>query len=128
MTDRYSLKWPVSLFYPLNLFSSGTSSQNLLEMFDFDTAFLSFIIISSCKSKENKISASRVPQSTMAAFNTKYPGAKDVAWITEKRNDETIYEAAFNLNGKKLKLNLMPTAILFRKIKFDFEDTSWDAA
>ena len=64
----------------------------------------------------------------MAAFNTKYPGAKDVAWITEKRNDETIYEAAFNLNGKKLKLNLMPTAILFRKIKFDFEDTSWDAA
>ncbi|MEP6699951.1 MAG: hypothetical protein ABJA85_01495 [Bacteroidota bacterium] len=69
----------------------------------FYSAFLSIIIISSCKSKDNKISASSVPQSTMAAFNTKYPGATDIAWITEKRKEETIYEAAFNLNGKKIE-------------------------
>jgi uncharacterized membrane protein YkoI len=60
-----------------------------------------FLIISSCN--EKKIPASEVPQPALAAFNTKYPGATDVEWETEKKDDKVIYEAEFKLNGKKIE-------------------------
>ena len=60
-----------------------------------------FAILSSCS--EKKIAASEVPQPAMTSFNTKYPGATDVEWETEKKDDKTIYEAEFKLNGKKIE-------------------------
>jgi uncharacterized membrane protein YkoI len=63
------------------------------------SAILSLCILSACN--EKKISASEVPQPAVTAFTTKYPGATDVEWKTEKKNDKTVYEAEFKLNSKK---------------------------
>lgn len=49
---------------------------------------------------EYTIAASEVPPAATAAFNAKYPGATNVEWITEKKEDKTIYEALFKFNGK----------------------------
>jgi hypothetical protein len=43
---------------------------------------------SSCSEKE--IDASEVPQPAMAVFNTKYQGATDVEWETEKEDGKMI--------------------------------------
>ena len=48
---------------------------------------------------DSTIAASSVPAAAMQTFNTKYPGATDVKWKTEKKSDKTIYEAAFKFNG-----------------------------
>ena len=48
---------------------------------------------------DSTIAASSVPAAAMQTFNTKYPGATDVKWKTEKKSDKTIYEAEFKLNG-----------------------------
>ncbi len=67
----------------------------------FYSAFFSFLIIASCN--DNKIAASKVPEPILTSFNAKYPGATDVEWITEKKDNKKIYEAVFNLNGKKIE-------------------------
>ncbi len=67
----------------------------------YSAVILSFGILSSCS--EKKIAASEVPQPAMAAFNTKYQGATDVEWKTEKEDGKTIYEAEFKFNGKKIE-------------------------
>jgi uncharacterized membrane protein YkoI len=63
-------------------------------------AICAFIIFSSCE-QHTKIAASEVPQSVMTAFNAKYQGATDVEWMTEKKDNKTVYEAEFKLNDKK---------------------------
>ena len=60
-----------------------------------------FSLFSSCD--EKKIAASEVPQPVMAAFSAKYQGASDVKWEMEKKDNKTIYEVDFQLNGKKLE-------------------------
>ncbi len=67
----------------------------------YSAVILSLGIVSSCN--EKKIAASEVPQPAMAAFNTKYPGAADVEWETEKEDGKTIYEAEFKFNEKKIE-------------------------
>jgi uncharacterized membrane protein YkoI len=62
-------------------------------------AVLALCILSACN--EKKISASEVPQAAATAFTTKYPGATEVEWKTEKKDDKTVYEAEFKLDGKK---------------------------
>ena len=49
------------------------------------------------------IDANAVPAAAMQSFNTKYPGATDVKWKTEKKSDKTIYEAAFKFNGTSVE-------------------------
>lgn len=85
----------------LKPFLSQTIKTSDMKKFIFYSAFLSFIILSSCN--DNKVAASKVPQPILTTFNTKYPGATDIEWITEKKDNKTIYEAAFNLNGKKIE-------------------------
>lgn len=67
----------------------------------FPVSVLVCFIISSCNDK--KISASDVPKPAVSAFNAKYPEAKDVSWITEKKDNKTLYEAQFKLNDKKVE-------------------------
>jgi uncharacterized membrane protein YkoI len=64
-------------------------------------AVFAFCALSSCSSK--KVSATDVPAAALAAFNAKYPGATNTEWITEKKNDKTIYEAQFKLNDKNVE-------------------------
>jgi hypothetical protein len=59
-----------------------------------------FIILSSCGDK--KIAATDVPAPAVTAFTAKYPGATNVEWITEKKDNKPIYEAQFKLNDKKI--------------------------
>ena len=63
---------------------------------------LSMFILSSC-GDQKKINASDVPQPAVSAFATKYPGATNVQWVTEKKKDSTIYEAQFKMNDKKIE-------------------------
>ncbi len=71
------------------------------KVINYSAIILAFAILSSCS--EKKIAASEVPQSAVAAFNTKYSGATDVEWETEKEDGKTIYEAKFKFNGKKIE-------------------------
>ena len=64
--------------------------------------FISFsILLMACS--EKKISASEVPASVTAAFNTKYPNATDVEWEQETKKAKVIYEAEFKFNGKEIE-------------------------
>ena len=47
----------------------------------------------------SKIEESAVPAAAMQSFNTKYQGATDVKWKTEKKSGKIIYEAEFKFNG-----------------------------
>lgn len=59
------------------------------------------LMFSSCK--EKKIPASEVPQAVVTGLSAKYPGTKDIEWRTETENGNKIYEAEFQLNGKKIE-------------------------
>jgi uncharacterized membrane protein YkoI len=39
----------------------------------------------------------------LTAFNAKYQGATDVEWELEKKDNKTVYEVDFKLNGKKVE-------------------------
>ena len=62
---------------------------------------LFFSILIGCK--EKTIPASEVPQAVKTSFQSKYPGANDVSWETEKKSGVKIYGAEFNWNGKKIE-------------------------
>ena len=51
----------------------------------------------------SNIDASAVPAAAMQSFNTKYQGASDVKWKTEKKSGKTIYEAEFKFNGASVE-------------------------
>lgn len=59
-----------------------------------------FLLATLLSCNDKKITAADVPKAVVAAFNMKYHGAEDIRWITEKKNNKTIYEAQFNLDGE----------------------------
>ena len=50
---------------------------------------------------DGHISQDKVPASVVTGFTTKYPGATDVKWKTEKHDGKMVYEAEFKMNDKK---------------------------
>lgn len=72
-----------------------------MKKFSVSFAIFAFALLSSCSDK--KLAASDVPQPAMAAFNAKYPGATNIAWIKEKKGDKLIYEAQFKVNDKEIE-------------------------
>jgi hypothetical protein len=74
--------------------------NSIMKKFLFIAALFTASLLVSCK--DHKVAASDVPPAVTASFTAKYPGASGVEWITEKKNDKTIYEAQFKLNDKKI--------------------------
>lgn len=59
------------------------------------------MMVVSCS--DNKISEDKVPGAVVSAFKTKYPTASDTKWITEKKENKTLYEAQFKSSGKEIE-------------------------
>jgi hypothetical protein len=58
-------------------------------------------MMASCSN--NKISEDKVPGAVVSSFKTKYPTATNTKWITEKKDNKTIYEAQFKNDGKEIE-------------------------
>jgi hypothetical protein len=69
------------------------------------TACITFI--SSCAS-EFGIASSDVPQPVLDSFNSKYPGATNIAWEVEKENGKLYFEAEFKFEGKEKEAYFRP--------------------
>lgn len=54
-------------------------------------------------SEHGNVATSDVPQSVITAFTTRYPGADQVKWKTEKSDGKKVYEAEFQMNGAKVE-------------------------
>jgi hypothetical protein len=63
------------------------------------------LLLSSCACE---IASSDVPQSVIAAFTSKYPGASDTEWEVEKEEGKLYYEAEFKIDGKKKEAYFRP--------------------
>jgi hypothetical protein len=61
-----------------------------------------FTIITAISCSDNKISEDKVPGAVVSTFKAKYPAATDTKWITEKKDNKTIYEAQFKSGGKEI--------------------------
>lgn len=64
-------------------------------------------MLASCAS-EFKIAASDVPQAVLDSFNSKYPGARDVAWEVEKEDGKLYFEAEFKMDNKEKEVHFRP--------------------
>ena len=49
------------------------------------------------------IPASQVPVAVRASFHNMFPNATNVRWEREREHGQTVYEADFLLNGKRMK-------------------------
>lgn len=54
--------------------------------------------------KGKHIPASQVPADIMAKFNADYPTATNVQWQVEREHGAVVYQAAFTLNGSRMKV------------------------
>lgn len=62
-----------------------------------------FTIMMATSCSDNKISEDKVPPAVVSSFKAKYPTATDTKWITEKKDNKTIYEAQFKADGKAIE-------------------------
>lgn len=54
--------------------------------------------------KGRHIPASQVPAAILSTFNSQYPTATNVRWELEREHGQTVYQAQFLLNGKRMKV------------------------
>ena len=58
------------------------------------------------------IPASQVPAPVIASFNANFPTATNVRWEKEKEHGQTIYQADFQLNGKRWRAEFKPNGTM----------------
>ncbi len=71
-----------------------------MKKFTIGMAIALAAFVSACSEKH--LDAAQVPAAVKAAFDKKYPLAKDVEWIQEE-GSKIIYEAEFKFGDKEIK-------------------------
>jgi hypothetical protein len=61
------------------------------------------LMLGSCE-KQIRLNTSDVPSAVIAAFNQKYPGAKEVQWKAEEEGG-FYFEASFKMNGAEKEVH-----------------------